>query len=259
MELASLPSYNTSLWCSAKWISLSDLNLNVLWKKTKWGRRQRWRQRLREWEWVALSCTCTLSVSLGYYLLIITWLKNIHWRMKNDKINVFCISNHTFLEVRISSLTLGTLESVNILKKHVLHWLKAILCISIILKRCNQQHRPTVCLPFSDTWNCFQHWKANVFCFFYYSKNTFFASVQNNKFVSKHEVKLSLSIVCYCLGKTTFKVQENNKAWQTIKKRIHLSLTLQTFKWLISFLFYFEHLSFPLCWHGPLMKMFDSY
>lgn len=28
--LASFPSYRTCLWCSAKWISLSDLNLKVL-------------------------------------------------------------------------------------------------------------------------------------------------------------------------------------------------------------------------------------
>lgn len=34
--VASFPSYRTCLWCSAKWISLSDLNLKVLWKnKTK--------------------------------------------------------------------------------------------------------------------------------------------------------------------------------------------------------------------------------
>lgn len=30
MELASFPSYNTCLWCSARWMSLSDLNLKVL-------------------------------------------------------------------------------------------------------------------------------------------------------------------------------------------------------------------------------------
>lgn len=30
MLLANFPSYNTCLWCSAKWISLSDLNLKVL-------------------------------------------------------------------------------------------------------------------------------------------------------------------------------------------------------------------------------------
>lgn len=30
--VASFPSYRTCLWCSAKWISLSDLNLKVLWK-----------------------------------------------------------------------------------------------------------------------------------------------------------------------------------------------------------------------------------
>lgn len=30
--LASFPSYRTCLWCSAKWISLSDLNLKVLCK-----------------------------------------------------------------------------------------------------------------------------------------------------------------------------------------------------------------------------------
>lgn len=30
MELASLPSYSTCLWCSARWMSLSDLNLKVL-------------------------------------------------------------------------------------------------------------------------------------------------------------------------------------------------------------------------------------
>lgn len=53
MKLASLPSYSTCLWCSAKWISLSDLNLNVLWKMTK-NKTGEERQVMGQTEWFLL-------------------------------------------------------------------------------------------------------------------------------------------------------------------------------------------------------------
>ncbi|KAG7263316.1 hypothetical protein CRUP_012289 [Coryphaenoides rupestris] len=39
MELASLPSYSTCLWCSARWMSLSDLNLKNGFTLNTWFRQ----------------------------------------------------------------------------------------------------------------------------------------------------------------------------------------------------------------------------
>lgn len=50
MELASFPSYRTCLWCSARWMSLSDLNLNVLYREGRNRETDRERDRGRATE-----------------------------------------------------------------------------------------------------------------------------------------------------------------------------------------------------------------